>query len=258
LSRITGRCDNAKRSITMRERSCAMVVVGNEILSGKVQDTNAYFAARELRRVGVTLKRIGVVPDELKAIADEVSECARNHDFVITSGGVGPTHDDITLEAIAIAFCRKLVIHPELERLLLAHFVDPQDPAMKMAQVPDGAVLNDSGDARFPTVQIENVYILPGIPQIFERKLAALLDRFTADPYFLRVIYSSAGEGAIAGALNACLKDYPDLMLGSYPGIGHPEYRVKVTLESKDHDYLDRAFTRLMELLPPQAVVKIE
>ena len=242
----------------MRERSCAMVVVGNEILSGKVQDTNAWFAARELRRIGVTLKRIGVVPDEFQAIADEVSQCARTHDFVLTSGGVGPTHDDITLAAIAIAFGRKLVIHPELERLIRAHFAEPLNTAMKMAEVPEGAVLNDSGDARFPTVQLENVYILPGIPQIFERKLTALLARFATDPYFIRVIYTSAGEGTIAGSLNACLKDYPDLMLGSYPRIGHPEYRVKLTLESKDQGYLERAFNRLLELLPRAAVVKIE
>ena len=235
-----------------------MVVVGNEILSGKVQDANAYFAARELRRIGVALKRIGVVPDELKAIADEVRQWARSHDFVITSGGVGPTHDDITIEAIAIAFGRKLVIHPELERLIRAHFAEPLTTAMKMAEVPEGAVLNESGDVRFPTVQLENVYILPGIPQIFERKLTALLERFVADPYFIRVIYMSASEGTIAGHLNACLKDYPDLMLGSYPRIGHPEYRVKLTLESKDRGYLDGAFNRLMELLPRDAVVKIE
>jgi molybdenum cofactor synthesis domain-containing protein len=242
----------------MRERSCAMVVIGNEILSGKVQDSNAYFAARELRRVGVSLKRIGVVPDETKAIVDEVESSARNHDFVITSGGVGPTHDDITIEAIALAFGRKMVIHPELEKLIRPHFPDPHAPAMKMAEVPEGAVLNDSGDARFPTVQLENVYILPGIPQIFERKLIGLLHRFMADPYFLRVIYTSAGESMIAEHLNTCLKDFPDLMLGSYPRIGDPEYRVKLTLESKDRGYLDGAFNRLMELLPPDAVVKIE
>jgi molybdenum cofactor synthesis domain-containing protein len=242
----------------MRERSCAMVVIGNEILSGKVQDSNAYFAARELRRIGVSLKRISVVPDETKAIVDEVGICARNYDFVITSGGVGPTHDDITIEAIAIAFGRKMVIHPHLEKLIRPHFPDPKAPAMKMAEVPEGAVLNDSGDARFPTVQLENVYILPGIPQIFERKLIGLLDRFVADPYFLRIIYTSAGESTIAEHLNACLKDFPDLMLGSYPRIGDPEYRVKLTLESKDRGYLDGAFNRLMELLPPDAVVKIE
>lgn len=235
-----------------------MVVVGNEILSGKVQDTNAFFAARELRRIGVTLKRIGVVPDEFKPIADEVTACAHSHDFVITSGGVGPTHDDITIEAIARAFGRKLIIHPELEALVRQHFGDRAAAGMKMAAIPEGAVLNDSGDLRFPTVQLENVYILPGIPQIFERKLAGLLDRFTTDPYFIRVIYTSAGEDRIAEHLNGCLKLYPDLMLGSYPRLGDPAYRVKLTLESKERDYLERAFNHLMELLPRDVVVRTE
>jgi molybdenum cofactor synthesis domain-containing protein len=235
-----------------------MVVVGNEILSGKVQDTNAYFAARELRRIGVALNRITIVPDELKIIADEVVQAARTHDFVISSGGVGPTHDDITMEAIALGFGRKLVIHPELERLVRAHFTERIAVGMKMAEVPEGAVLNDTDDLRFPTVQLENVYILPGIPQIFERKLTALLERFTADPYFIRVIYTSVGEGTIAEHLNACLKDYPNLMLGSYPRLGDAEYRVKLTLESKDRGYLESAFNHLMGLLPRDAVVKIE
>jgi FAD synthetase len=242
----------------MRERTCAMVVVGNEILSGKVQDTNAYFAARELRRIGVTLKRITVVPDEYQPIADEVAECAQTHDFVITSGGVGPTHDDITIEAIARAFGRKIVIDPELERLVRLHFTERVETGMKMAEIPEGAVLNSAGDLRFPTVQLENVYILPGIPQIFERKLTGLLERFATDPYFIRIIYSRAGEGTITEYLNACMKDFPDLMLGSYPRIGDPEYRVKLTLESKERDYLERAFNHLIELLPRDVVVRTE
>jgi len=242
----------------MQERSCAMVVVGNEILSGKVQDSNSFFAARELRKIGVTLKRIAVVPDELKPIADEVAYCARTFDFVLTSGGVGPTHDDITIEAIALAFGRKLVIHPELERVVRRYFTERIATGMKMAEVPEGAVLNAAGDLRFPTVQLDNVYILPGIPQIFESKLAGLLGRFTTDPYFIRAIYTSAGEGTIAEHLNACLKIYPDLLLGSYPRIGNTEYRVKLTLESKDKDYLERAFAHLLELIPREIVVKTE
>ncbi len=227
----------------MRERTCAIIVIGNEILSGKVQDTNAYFAARELRKLGVTLKRIAIVPDELDAIADEVAYCAERFEFVLTSGGVGPTHDDITMEGVARAFKRKLVIHPELERLIHQHFADRVNAAgLKMAEVPDGAVLNAAHDLRFPTVQLENVYILPGIPQIFEPKLLALAGRFATDPYYM----------------NTCLKSYPDLLLGSYPRVGDPEYRVKLTLESKDHDYLERAFSHLLELLPKEVVVKTE
>jgi molybdenum cofactor synthesis domain-containing protein len=243
----------------MRERTCALVVIGNEILSGKVQDSNAYFAARELRKIGVELKRVAVIPDEVPIIAAEVAHCSAHFDFVITSGGVGPTHDDLTIEGVAAAFNRRVVRHPDLERLIRGHFVGKVNAAgLKMAEIPEGAILNAAGDVRFPTVQVENVYVLPGIPQLFEAKLAAIKSRFASDPYFMRVIYTTATEGAIAEYLNACLTEFPRLMLGSYPRIGNPEYRVKLTLESKDAEYLDRAFDHLMELLPRDAIVKVE
>ncbi|MGO9607551.1 MAG: competence/damage-inducible protein A [Candidatus Binataceae bacterium] len=243
----------------MRDRTCALVVIGNEILSGKVQDSNAYFAACELRKLGVALQRVAVVPDEIPIIAEEVAYCSARFDIVITSGGVGPTHDDLTMEGVAAAFKRKIVINPELERLIRNYFTDRVNAAgLKMAEVPEGAILNEAGDIRFPTVQIENVYVLPGIPQLFEAKLNALKPRFATDPYFIRTIYTTATEGVIAEHLNACLAQYPELMLGSYPRIGNPDYRVKLTLESKNAEYLDRAFRHLMELLPQDKVVKIE
>jgi molybdenum cofactor synthesis domain-containing protein len=243
----------------MRERSCALVVVGNEILSGKVQDSNAFFAARELRKIGVALARIATIPDELALIAGEVAYCSRNFDFVITSGGVGPTHDDLTMEGVARAFNRRLVTNPALEQLIREHSRERSlDAVLKMAEVPEGAVLNEGGDVRFPTVQIENVYVLPGIPQLFEAKLRALSSRFATDPFFMRAIYLTAGEGTIAEHLNDCMRNFPDLMLGSYPRIGDPDYRVKLTLESKNAEYLERAFRHLMRLLPAEAVVRTE
>jgi molybdenum cofactor synthesis domain-containing protein len=243
----------------MRERTCALIVIGNEILSGKVQDSNAYFAARELRTAGVALMRVATIPDEIPVIAQEVGWCSARYDFVVTSGGVGPTHDDLTMEGVAAAFGRPLVIDPELEALIRRHFTEKLNKAgLKMAFVPEGAILNHSGDIRFPTVQMENVYVLPGIPQLFEAKLAALKPRFATDPYFMRAIYTLATEGVIAEHLDACVAAFPELMLGSYPRIGNPEYRVKLTLESKDAEYLDRAFRHLMDLLPSGAVVKTE
>jgi molybdenum cofactor synthesis domain-containing protein len=243
----------------MRDRTCALVVVGNEILSGKIQDSNAYFAARELRKAGVALERIATVPDQLDAIAEEVRHCAARFDIVITSGGVGPTHDDITLEGVARAFNVRLVKDPELTRLIEERFVDRVNAAgLKMAEVPEGAVLNQTGDNWFPTVQMKNVYILPGIPQLFERKLAGLIGRFAADPYYSHAIYTSAHEGAIAEHLNSTLAEFPELLLGSYPKLSDPEYRVKVTLESKDPEYLERAFRHLLKLLPGDVVVRTE
>jgi len=243
----------------MRERSCAMVVVGNEILSGKVQDSNAYFAARELRKIGVALARIATIPDDLDVIAGEVAYCSRNFDFAITSGGVGPTHDDLTMEGVARAFNRRLVMNPVLEALVREHFRERSlEAGLRMAMVPEGAILNAEGDIRFPTVQIENVYVLPGIPQLFEAKLRALTPRFATDPFFMRTIYLTAGEGAIADYLNDCMRNFPELLLGSYPRIGDPDYRVKLTLESKNADYVERAFRHLMGLLPAESVVRTE
>jgi molybdopterin-biosynthesis enzyme MoeA-like protein len=127
-----------------------------------------------------------------------------------------------------------------------------------MAEAPEGAILNAGGEMAFPTIQLENVYMLPGIPQLFESKLLSLIGRFATDPYYLRVIYTSAREDAIAEHLNLCVARFPDLLLGSYPKIGNSEYRVRLTLESKDAAYLDQAFRLLMELLPRGWVVKTE
>ncbi len=244
----------------MLDRSAALVMIGNEILSGKVQDSNAYFAARELRSMGVELMRIAVVPDEPGAIAEEVARSAQRFDFVITSGGVGPTHDDLTLEGVARAFNRKLAAHPDLVRLIRDECGGERAnrASLRMAEVPEGAVLNDAGEIRFPTVQVENVYVLPGIPQLFEAKLRALGPRFRADPYFMRAIYTRAAESVLAEHLNATLSMYPKLLLGSYPRIGDAEYQVKLTLESKDPDYLARAFNHLLGLVPREMVVRVE
>src|SRR5271155_4235612 len=117
----------------MQERSCALVVIGNEILSGRIHDTNTYFAARELRGIGVALRRIAVGPDEIDAIAEEVRYCSERFVFFVTSWGVGPTHDDIRIAGVAAALGRPVVTHPPLERLIREHFSDrPNKAGLKM------------------------------------------------------------------------------------------------------------------------------
>ena len=241
------------------DRTAGIIVIGNEILSGKVVDTNSPFLARELRAVGVTLRRIVTIPDELDHIAAAVAEFHKSYDFVFTSGGVGPTHDDVTMEGVARGLGRKVIRHPAIEGRLREFYQDKINEArLKMSEVPEGSELIVDGRLGFPTILCENIYILPGIPEILEQKFQALRERFQASPYFLRVIFTSEGEGSIAEHLNATMEAFPDLMLGSYPKIGDPEYAVKLTLESKDRDYLERALAHLLRLLPASAVVRTE
>jgi FAD synthetase len=244
----------------MRELVAGIVVIGNEILSGKTADSNSAFLARELRQLGVTLKRVAVIPDELDVIAETVRDFHRQFDLVFTSGGVGPTHDDITIEGVARALGRRVMTHPELEARILEYLNGRAANAahLKMAEVPEGAELLTDGRLRFPTIKVENIYILPGIPEILQQKFHALKDRFAADPYFLKVVYTNEVESVIAASLNETLSAFPDLLLGSYPKINDPGYRVKVTLESKDKEYVERAFTHLLKLLPAGCVVKTE
>jgi len=243
----------------MGDLSAGIVVIGNEILSGKVVDTNSPFLAGELRPLGVTLRRISTIPDELPLIAREVREHHETYNLVFTSGGVGPTHDDVTIEGIAMALGRKVIVHPDIADKLKTFYGDKINAArLKMAEVPEGAELLTDMSLNFPTIKVENIYILPGIPEIFRSKFETLKPRFSADPYCLKVVYTRVGEGTIAEYLNDTMRTFPELLLGSYPKINHPEYMVKVTLESKDAGYVGRAFAHLLTVLPEGSVVRTE
>lgn len=243
----------------MRDRTAAVIVIGNEILSGKVADTNAAFLAQALRAVGVSLRRILVIPDEIETIAAAVREYQPAFDVVFTSGGVGPTHDDVTIAGIAQGLGCAVVRHPVLERKIREWSGGTMDAArLKMAEVPAGAELVFATDSDYPTVAIGNIYILPGIPEIFRAKIEALKARFAVDPYFMRVVYTQALESALAPFLNATLAAFPDLLLGSYPTLNDPEYRVRVTLESKDCEYVDRALSHLLAQLSTDLIVRTE
>ena len=213
------------------DRTAGMIVIGNEILSGKVTDTNTPYLARELRTLGVTLRRIITVSDELPEIAAAVRELGPRYDVVFTSGGVGPTHDDVTMEGIALGLDRKVIRHPLIEGRLREFYGDKVNEArLKMSEVPEGAELIVDGKLGFPTIKCENFYILPGIPEIFEQKFQALRERFTATPYVLRVVYTREGEGTIAQHLNATLAAFPQLIVAG--GSGRPSRFISSTHSS--------------------------
>jgi len=239
--------------------SAALVVIGNEILSGKVTDTNTPFLARELRCLGVSLERVVVIPDDVEQIAADVAAFSRRYDVVFTSGGVGPTHDDITMDGVAAAFGRPLVEHGELRRAIESFVGNRVNAAhLKMAQIPEGAELIVDDKLAFPTVLVENVYILPGIPELFQAKVISLRDRFRTRPYYLRQVLVRDNETLIAEFLNATLTAFPELLLGSYPKLSDPEYRVRLTLESKDEAYVERALADLVGRLPSGCVFRVE
>ncbi|PYM80837.1 MAG: competence/damage-inducible protein A [Candidatus Rokuibacteriota bacterium] len=205
-------------------KTAGIILVGNEILSGKTVDANAAYLCRELRELGVEVRRIAVIPDEVALIAEEVAAFSKAFDLVFTSGGVGPTHDDVTIEGVARALGVPVVRHPELVALLERYYRDKlTDAALRMAEIPEGAELITGNGLRFPNVAMRNVI----------------------------------GEGTLADYLNRLLDAFPLLLVGSYPELSNPEYQVKVTLESRDRGYLEQALAEFLGRLPGDAVVKV-
>jgi FAD synthetase len=239
--------------------TAGVLIIGNEILSGKVVDTNSHFLASELRALGVDLRRILTIPDDVDLIAAEVRTMSELYDYVLTSGGIGPTHDDVTMEAVAQAFGRGVELSLSMcERIERFQGEPPNESQKKMATVPEGAQSIDAGGMWFPVVIVENVHILPGIPKLLEKKFLSIQDRFTGIPFQLRKIYVTRRESDIADHLNALLAEFPELMLGSYPRLDTRDYLVLLTLESRDGDYLRRAQDSLIERLPPNSIHKVE
>jgi len=231
-------------------KTAGVIVIGNEILSGKTRDENSLYLVRELRDLGVNVRKVSVIPDELLLIADEVRIFSNSYDYVFTTGGVGPTHDDLTMQGIATAFGRRIHRSPEIEASI-RHFYSREliEGNLRMADVPEGARLVGGTGMWFPVVSVENVYIFPGVPEILQKKFERIKETFREAPFYLREIYLKADEGQIAPTLHVVLHDFPDLLLGSYPYFDNPIYSIKLTLESKDLAYLDHAHSVLLSQL---------
>jgi molybdenum cofactor synthesis domain-containing protein len=239
-------------------KTAGIVLIGNELLSGKVVDANAAYLCRQFRELGVEVRKIAVIPDEVDLIAREVREFRAAYTWVFTSGGVGPTHDDVTIEGVARAMMVPVVRHPALVELLERYYRGRvTEAALRMAEIPEGAELVGGETVRFPTVLMRNVYVLPGVPEIFRAKFDALRERFRDQPIHLKNVFVTIGEGTLADYLNRLLADFPLLQLGSYPEFSNPEYKVKVTLESRDRGYVEQALADLLARLPPDVVVKV-
>jgi FAD synthetase len=243
--------------------TAGIVIIGDEILSGKFVEENAAFLIGELRALGVDLRRITVVPDVLDDIASTVRDASSRYDHVFTSGGVGPTHDDITIGAIAHAFGVGVERHPDLEGKVRGYWKDQlADANLRLADIPAGSELVYGKDQIWPVVCFKNVYILPGVPTLFRRKFVDIRDRFRAEPVTAARLYLDIEEGELAPHLDAIVAAHPSVRIGSYPRFSEKDFRVLVTLEAAAHAEVTAAYDALVGRLdgrvvrsePPHAV----
>jgi len=238
--------------------TAAALVIGNEILSGKVEEENLSYLAKELWSLGVSLQEVRILRDQVGAIVAAVRELSGRHSYLFTTGGIGPTHDDVTVEAVAQAFGVPLVRDPTLERLLRASDPkrEPTSSQLRMALIPEGSELVGGSDqSPWPTVRKENVYLFPGIPPYFRRRLDALREQLRTSPFVDCVLYTTLGEGALAEPLNEIVARFPGVEVGSYPAVDRADYRVRVSFAGRDRGEVEAAREALRAILPADVLV---
>ena len=239
--------------------TAGIVIIGDEILSGKFVEENAAFLIGELRALGVDLRRITIVPDDLEDIAATVVDMAKRFDYAFTSGGVGPTHDDVTMAAIAHAFGTTVTRHPDLEARVRGYWKDKlADANLRLADVPTGAELVYGKDQIWPVVAYRNVFIMPGVPTLFRRKFIDIRDRFRAVPVTAARLYVDVEEGELAPHLDAVVRDFPAVRVGSYPRFSERDFKVLITLESGDGAAVSGAFEALSRSIGERVVRREE
>lgn len=233
--------------------TAAALIVGNEILSGKIREANVYELARVLRSLGIVLARVVVVPDDLAVIASEIHELKTRYHHVFTSGGVGPTHDDLTIAAVARAFGAPVVRDPELEALLRRHYgKNLHENHLALANVPRGSRGLYIEQSPWPLTVIENVYLLPGVPEIFRMKLDIIRAHLGggSEAFVSRAVFTKMDEALLKPLLDEVVALHPQVEVGSYPRWNDPEYETKVTFDGKDSGAVGRALDDFVRLLP--------
>jgi len=232
--------------------TACLIIIGNEILSGRTVDANLSYIASRLGEIGIRMAEARVVPDDEAEIVAAVNACRARHTYVFTTGGIGPTHDDITAQSIAKAFGRRLERNREAERRLLAYYPPERvnEARMSMADMPEGVELIDNPISVAPGFRIENVYVLPGVPKIMQAMLDGLLPKLEGGTRVLsRAITVLAAEGDVAQAgLGDLQARFPMLEIGSYPFWRPEGPGTTVVLRGADQAQIDAAADGLYEL----------
>jgi molybdenum cofactor synthesis domain-containing protein len=244
---------------TVHRASAGAIIIGNEILSGKITDKNTPLLIQSFRRSGIRLDRVVILPDEKETISNTVRDFSQRYDLVITSGGVGPTHDDITMESVAYAFDEPLVDNEEILTFLeerKGHQIS--EGLRRIARVPSSAQLLWGISPRWPVVYIKNVHMLPGVPSLFARCLETLCEQYAGAPFICHNVFVRVHEDSIVQALEQIVAAFPTVDIGSYPRYDHPDYKVRLTLEGESVDELNKAVDKLVQVLGKDTIYRID
>ena len=234
----------------MTNPTAAMLVIGDEILSGRTRDANMHYLAGQLTEAGIDLTEVRIVSDDAPAIIAAVKALSASYTHVFTSGGIGPTHDDITADCIAAAFDAHIDVRDDARALLQAHYdrsgQELNAARLRMARIPDGAILIDNPVSTAPGFTMQNVHVMAGVPSVFQAMVASVLPTLTGGaPLLSRSLRVQRGEGDIAGPLGAFADRYPDLSVGSYPFQKDGVYGANLVVRGKDAGQLDAAMDDL-------------
>ena len=237
----------------MANPTAAMLVIGDEILSGRTRDANMHFLAGELTKHGIDLTEVRVVSDNAPAIVSATKQLSEAYEHVFTSGGIGPTHDDITADCIAEAFGKHIDVRADAAALLQAHYDNAgqefNDARKRMARIPDDATLIDNPVSVAPGFRLENVYVMAGVPSGFQAMVASVLPTLTGGaPLLSQTLRIERGEGDIAGPLAELAEEFSDLSIGSYPYQRNGAYGSNIVIRGTDGARIDAAITKLSGL----------
>lgn len=234
----------------MKCPTAALVIIGQELLSGKVKDENVGFLTEQLFKLGVDVRRVLFVSDDEDEIVEAVRWVAGRHDHIFTTGGMGPTHDDVTIAAVARALGRQMVHSPSLERLLESLYgLQEGLERSRLSRIPEGSELFYPEGARYPQLIVGNVFLFPGVPAIVRTKFKALADRFRSRPIFTEVLDLERSELEVLAPLTAAVETYPQVRFGSYPSYQDGKESVRLTLDATDQAQIGQALELLKRLL---------
>jgi len=236
-------------------KTACLIIIGNEVLSGRTQDLNLAFLGGRLNDIGVRMTEARVIPDVTDTIIEAVNACRRNFDYVFTTGGIGPTHDDITSHAIAQAFGVPLYRHPDAVAAMRQHYskdaeLKLNEQRLKMCDVPEGAELIDNPISKAPGYRMENVFVFAGIPKIMQVMFEGMKESLVGGPPMLsRTVVAYMGEGTLAAGLGDIQNDYPMVEIGSYPFFRAGKFGSSLVMRSLDAAANDRATEAVKQLV---------